>query len=70
MKKYGKKILAGMVTCLIFLFVMTSLFGCKWTSLKGEPEFRIVQLSVANEMYDVKIPSFMPDFTKFKDTDI
>ena len=55
-----KKILAGVVTCLIFLFVVTSLFGCKWINLKkSNPEFKTIYNEALDKTYN--IPFEFPD---------
>jgi len=65
MRKHSKILVLG-VTCLILLFVMSSLFGCKTIPVKkSEPEFKTVMLRIYEEEYPIKIPGFMPDFTEF-----
>ena len=68
MRKQSSKILVLGVVCLAFLFMLSSLFGCNFTFLKGEPEFKTIQLQYDGKYYPFKIPGFMPDFTQFPDS--
>lgn len=62
--KKQRKILIGVVMCLIFLCMPLS--GCKFTSLlKGDPEFKEITFSCEDKDYQIKIPFDMPDFTQF-----
>jgi len=59
MRKHSKKILAGVV-CLTFLFILSSLFGCKTIPLKQSvPEFKIIYNEALDKTYN--IPSEFPD---------
>ena len=66
MRKHSRKMLALGVVCLTFLFILSSLFGCKLATIgQSEPEYKIVQLYYDGEYYPFKIPGSMPDFTQF-----
>ena len=68
MKRHSSKILALGVVCLAFLFILSSLFGCKLATVgQSEPEFRTIQFQYdGNVFYPIKVPGFMPDFTQFE----
>ena len=67
MRKHSSKILLLGVVCLAFLFILSSLFGCKLSTLfQKEPEFREVIFICEEVEYKVKIPADMPDFTQFE----
>jgi len=68
MKRHSSKILALGVVCLAFLFMLSSIFGCKLATIgQSEPEFKTIKLQYNGEYYPFKIPGFMPDFTQFTD---
>jgi len=59
MRKHNKILVLG-VTCLILLFVMSSLFGCKTIPVKkSEPKFQSVYNEVLDKTYI--IPGMFPD---------
>ena len=59
MRKHSKILVLGVV-CLAFLFVLSSLFGCKAITLnKSEPITRTVYNEVLDKTYI--IPSEFPD---------
>ena len=72
MKKHSRIILSLGVVCLTFLFILSSLFGCKLATIgQSEPEFKTVRFDYGDgTLYPIKIPGFMPDFTQFNDSDI